>query len=186
MRRFDVTTNDWVIFAPNRSSRPRDFQQRARPAPPDGAKVCPFCPGNEHLTPPAVFAVRDGRAPFSPGWKVRVMPNLLSPIPASTPEELTETLLNAKCVRIKRIVSQDHASPPEFWYDQHVNERVLLIQGASRLKFESEAIEMKAAGVAHAEPVRCRSAKREATIPAVIAPAYPFQENGTCHTETSH
>jgi hypothetical protein len=33
MLRFDVTTNDWVIFAPSRSSRPHDFQQPPKSAP---------------------------------------------------------------------------------------------------------------------------------------------------------
>jgi UDPglucose--hexose-1-phosphate uridylyltransferase len=39
---------------------------------------CPFCEGNERLTPPEVFAVgREPSAhPDSPGWTVRVVPNL--------------------------------------------------------------------------------------------------------------
>ena len=60
MLRFDVTTNDWVIFAPRRSQRPSDFQQLPKPSPPDSTSLCPFCPGNEGLTPPEVFAIRDG------------------------------------------------------------------------------------------------------------------------------
>jgi UDPglucose--hexose-1-phosphate uridylyltransferase len=45
-----------------------DQQERA----PD----CPFCPGNEHMTPPEVLAYRDGDGPpDSPGWSVRVVPN---------------------------------------------------------------------------------------------------------------
>lgn len=75
MLRFDVTTNDWVIFAPSRTSRPNDFQQRPKHATIERANLCPFCPGNEHLTPSEVFAVRDGGGPNSQGWKVRVMPN---------------------------------------------------------------------------------------------------------------
>lgn len=75
MLRFDVTTNDWVIFAPRRALRPHDFEQRAKAPPPDTDKTCPFCPGNEQLTPAEVFAVRDGSSPNSRGWKVRVTPN---------------------------------------------------------------------------------------------------------------
>jgi UDPglucose--hexose-1-phosphate uridylyltransferase len=75
MLRFDITTNDWVIFAPRRALRPHDFQQRPKAPTPDTDKACPFCPGNEHLTPAEVFAVRDGSPPNSRGWKVRVMPN---------------------------------------------------------------------------------------------------------------
>jgi len=69
--------------------------------------------------------------------------NLLSSIPAALPTELTETLVQATHVRIERIVSRGHASPPDFWYDQSENEWVLLVRGAARLRFEDELIEMK-------------------------------------------
>lgn len=72
------------------------------------------------------------------------MPNLLSSIPAALPNELTETLVQSKNVRIERIVSFGHASSPDFWYDQAENEWVLLLQGAARLRFENEVVEMKA------------------------------------------
>jgi UDPglucose--hexose-1-phosphate uridylyltransferase len=75
MLRFDITTNDWVIFAPRRAFRPRDFEQRPKATSPETANACPFCPGNEQLTPAEVFAVRDGSPPNSHGWKVRVTPN---------------------------------------------------------------------------------------------------------------
>jgi cupin 2 domain-containing protein len=71
------------------------------------------------------------------------MKNLLADIPSSLPQELTETLVQAKHVRIERIVSQGHVSPEEFWYDQAENEFVLLIQGKARLRFEDSVVEMK-------------------------------------------
>lgn len=41
------------------------------------ASPCPFCPGNEALTPPEVWAEgREGGVPDTPGWKIRVIPNL--------------------------------------------------------------------------------------------------------------
>jgi cupin 2 domain-containing protein len=70
--------------------------------------------------------------------------NLLSSIPATLPNEITETLVQAKSVRIERIVSHGHASPPDFWYDQEENEFVALIQGAARIRFEDSVVEMKA------------------------------------------
>jgi cupin 2 domain-containing protein len=70
--------------------------------------------------------------------------NLLSTIPASLPEEITETLVHTKSFRIERTVSHGHASPEGFWYDQDQIEFVLLIQGAARLRFEEKVIEMKA------------------------------------------
>ncbi len=72
--RFDRTTNDWVVFSPSRALRPHDV----RPMPPtDGhadATTCPFCPGNEALTPPEIYAVRPPRGLRS-DWTVRVISN---------------------------------------------------------------------------------------------------------------
>ena len=74
MLRYDITTNDWVIFAPTRARRPQDFGGgAAAPAPPSAP--CPFCPGNESLTPGEIYAVRDGSGRDGPGWQVRVIPN---------------------------------------------------------------------------------------------------------------
>jgi UDPglucose--hexose-1-phosphate uridylyltransferase len=40
------------------------------------AGPCPFCAGNETLTPPEIYAVRpDGGPPDTPGWRIRVVPN---------------------------------------------------------------------------------------------------------------
>ena len=69
--------------------------------------------------------------------------NLLSPIPASLPQEFTDSLVQAKAVRIERIVSQGHASPAGFWFDQDQHEWVLLVQGAARLQFAEEMRELK-------------------------------------------
>lgn len=73
--RFDPTTSDWVIFAPSRSLRPHEPARTTGAAgePTAPAAACPFCPGNEALTPPEIYAVRntsgDGR------WRVRVVAN---------------------------------------------------------------------------------------------------------------
>lgn len=58
----------WVIISTERAKRPTDFAPPAGPA--AGGKICPFCPGNEAMTPPEVLRLeRDGR------WQVRVVPN---------------------------------------------------------------------------------------------------------------
>jgi UDPglucose--hexose-1-phosphate uridylyltransferase len=60
-----------AIVAPARATRPADAAGRDATAPP-----CPFCAGNEALTPPEVDAERPaGGAPDGPGWTVRVVPN---------------------------------------------------------------------------------------------------------------
>ena len=61
--------------------------------------------------------------------------NLFQQIPAKLPEELVETLRQAAHVRIERIASRGHASPPDFWYDQEWHEFVLLVNGRARLGF---------------------------------------------------
>ena len=71
------------------------------------------------------------------------MKNLFADLPAHLPEELIQTLLSTPQVRIERIVSQGHVSPPGFWYDQDEHEWVLLIQGAARLRFDDEVVELK-------------------------------------------
>jgi len=71
------------------------------------------------------------------------MPSLLSSLPALIPAELVEPLVLAEHVRIERIVSQGHATPPADWYDQEESEFVLLAQGAARLRFEDDFVEMK-------------------------------------------
>jgi len=68
--------------------------------------------------------------------------NLLADIPAHLPQELVQTILTRPNLRIERIVSQGHASPEGFWYDQEQHELVVLLQGAARLRFEDEVIEM--------------------------------------------
>lgn len=68
--------------------------------------------------------------------------NLLAQIPASLPQELLQTILERPGLRIERIVSHGHASPPDFWYDQEQHEWVLLVQGAARVQFEDRTVEL--------------------------------------------
>ena len=64
--------------------------------------------------------------------------NVYEAIPDSLPEELIETLAGTPAVRIQRIVSIAHATPPGTWYDQADVEWVLLLQGQARIVFERE------------------------------------------------
>lgn len=66
------------------------------------------------------------------------MQNLLHPLPDDLSEEVTETLVQARSVRIERIVSNGQASPDGFWYDQSEDEWVVVLAGAARLQFEGE------------------------------------------------
>lgn len=68
--------------------------------------------------------------------------NLFSNLPATLPDELMTTLLEAPNIRIERIVSRGQASPEGFWYDQDQHEWVIVLKGAARLQFENETVEM--------------------------------------------
>lgn len=66
----DIKTQRWVIISPRRLTRPDSIEQPPKNAP----SVCPFCVGNEHLTPPEVYRLGPGEKD-KPGWLVRVIPN---------------------------------------------------------------------------------------------------------------
>ena len=71
--------------------------------------------------------------------------NLLRDLPRDRSTEQFETILAAPSVRIERIVSRGHASPPGFWYEQAEHEWVAVLAGAARLRFEDgETTEMRA------------------------------------------
>jgi UDPglucose--hexose-1-phosphate uridylyltransferase len=69
-------TKEWVIIATERARRPDQFvAKEAPPEPASHVSTCPFCLGNEHMTPPEVFRLGDGG-----GWDVRVVPNKFSAV----------------------------------------------------------------------------------------------------------
>lgn len=71
--RQNFATKEWVVIATERARRPEEMAKHA-PRKPAAAFVpsCPFCPGNEGLTPPEVL-----RVPVSSTvpWHARVVPN---------------------------------------------------------------------------------------------------------------
>lgn len=68
--------------------------------------------------------------------------NLLSNLPDQLPEEVFETLVQTPQIRIERILSRGHASPPGFWYDQPEAEWITLLQGTARLEFEDHTVDL--------------------------------------------
>lgn len=65
--------------------------------------------------------------------------NLYAELPPAGPQEDFSILLARPGVRIERIVSDGHASPPGFWYDQDEDEWVMLAQGEGVLEYEGGA-----------------------------------------------
>lgn len=68
--------------------------------------------------------------------------NLFEGMPPALPSEVVQTLLQARDVRIERIVSQGHTSPPDFWYNQQQSEWVVVLAGAARVQFEDRSVDM--------------------------------------------
>ncbi len=71
--RKDPIIGRWVIIATERGKRPHDFVIEEEEV---KGGFCPFCPGNEHTTPPEIFAYREpGTEPNTRGWSLRVVNN---------------------------------------------------------------------------------------------------------------
>jgi UDPglucose--hexose-1-phosphate uridylyltransferase len=90
--RKDYLIDRWVVIATERSRRPTDFAKQKKKL--SQASVCPLCPGNEHLTPPAVLVYLESNGEirkdkdengFRPkNWLIRCVPNLY---PAFSPPQ---------------------------------------------------------------------------------------------------
>jgi UDPglucose--hexose-1-phosphate uridylyltransferase len=76
--RKNPVTREWVIIAEERNRRPGDFHVSHEDVSrsPIYVEDCPFCAGNEVMTPPEVLAFRTTAGPRDDkGWTVRVVPN---------------------------------------------------------------------------------------------------------------
>lgn len=70
--RLDRIHNKYVIIAPERLCRPNLDSNHKDNKP---LSACPFCEGNEGLTPPELYAIRENEPNYG-AWKTRVVPNL--------------------------------------------------------------------------------------------------------------
>lgn len=64
--------------------------------------------------------------------------NLFADLPAEKAAEAFEPILTRPGVRMERIVSRGHATPPGEWYDQESDEWVMLLSGSAGLLIEGE------------------------------------------------
>ncbi|MBC7080261.1 MAG: DUF4921 family protein [Methanothrix sp.] len=114
---------EYCVIAKERARRPTDFirakEMRA-------SKECPFCPGNEEMTPKAVAVYRDdgvfvdGETRIR-GWWARCIPNMypaMVPDPdAPTPEWMAMPARGGHEVIIE---SPDHESSPAIFDDEKI------------------------------------------------------------------
>jgi len=73
--RYNLISREWVIIATERAKRPKDFVKvkKEKVVLPEYRENCPFCPGNENLSPPETFRIPDGQS-----WRTRSIPNKFS------------------------------------------------------------------------------------------------------------
>jgi UDPglucose--hexose-1-phosphate uridylyltransferase len=82
--RLNPLTGRWVTVSVERATRPGDLTLRRLAVEADPDRPCPFCPGNEGSTPPALEHLdRSGR------WQVRVVPNLYPAFDGNEPMRVT-------------------------------------------------------------------------------------------------
>jgi UDPglucose--hexose-1-phosphate uridylyltransferase len=74
--RVDPLSGRQVVIAPRRAKRPGTSRPQPEEQTPEELDRCPFDEGREDRTPPETFALPEGRQPDTPGWQVRVVPNL--------------------------------------------------------------------------------------------------------------
>jgi UDPglucose--hexose-1-phosphate uridylyltransferase len=84
--RYNQLYDTHVIIAHERLHRPDHLavtkNQEAIP------ETCPFCEGNEWMTPPEIFASYDTeREENKPSWQTRVVPNLYKAVQIETPKQ---------------------------------------------------------------------------------------------------
>lgn len=75
--RKDPITDRWVVLSTDRLGRPQEVAENVPTSP---LSVCPFCAGNEHLTPPPSLALPNPR-----DWQVRIVPNTFPAVRGASP-----------------------------------------------------------------------------------------------------
>ena len=81
--RLDPLTGRWVVIAAERAARPDAFVRPQLEVQADASR-CPFCPGNEEATPPALETYGPNGS-----WLVRVVPNLYPAFAGDEPMAVT-------------------------------------------------------------------------------------------------
>ena len=106
--RLNPLTGRWVTVALERSLRPGDFSPRRLPVEADPSRPCPFCPGNEESTPPALETYGATGA-----WQVRVVPNLFPAFSGDEPMSVSNlgpvfTQASASGIHEVLVLSPEH------------------------------------------------------------------------------
>ena len=106
-------TQEWVLIASERAGRPQPLHaERERRPLAHFVASCPFCPGNEPLTPPEILRVL---GPGGEGWLLRVIPNKYPALSeGGRPERHVQSWRRRIGVGFHEVLIEtpDHALPP--------------------------------------------------------------------------
>ena len=69
--RKDIFSDEWVVFASNRKDKPYNYKHNKNKIEENCNKICPFCPGNESMTTPTLYELKNEK-----GWEIRVFENM--------------------------------------------------------------------------------------------------------------
>ena len=126
-------TGRWVTIASARASRPQDYVTRLLAVEPIGERPCPFCPGNEEATPPAL----ETYGPHG-DWLVRVVPNLYPAFDGSVPmavEHASPVHAHAPASGLHEVLI--FAPEHDLSLDQLDDRRMALVMAALRDRIEA-------------------------------------------------
>ncbi|MBM3730112.1 MAG: galactose-1-phosphate uridylyltransferase [Actinobacteria bacterium] len=133
--RLNPLTGRWVTLVADRAKRPTDFAPRVTQVEADPSRPCPFCPGNEEATPPALEQVdSEGK------WTLRVVPNLYPAFEGDgnlTVRNLgpVHTMADASGIHEVFVITPDHTSGVGTFADKVIRN----IMMALRRRFEEHA-----------------------------------------------
>jgi UDPglucose--hexose-1-phosphate uridylyltransferase len=125
--RKDYLLDRWVIIAAERAKRPTDFVAKSSEKIETKTENCPFCPGNERMTPPAVLLYlpnnggirreKDRDSERRKDWLVRCVPNLYPALTSRRPVALSsnESLRRVDGVGVHEVIieSPRHNEHPD-------------------------------------------------------------------------
>ena len=174
--RDDPLTGRVALLTPGRAARPFTVETAHSSAPASDPVVdCPFCPGQEHETPPELYRVGDG-APDTPGWRVRVVPNLYPIVNPVTGGHGIDGLHEVV------VLSPQHHHPFERVSDDQAFELIATLRDRSRQHRSYAHVQPllnqgKAAGASIAHP-HAQLVALDVVPPAVVSAVDRFTSSG--------
>ena len=133
--RLDPLTGRWVVVSVDRGERPAPFAARLEPVESDTERPCPFCPGHEGSTAPALETYG-----ASGSWLVRVVPNLYPAFEGDRPFVVEHrgpvyTQATAGGIHEVLVISPDHHNGWEHISDEQAG----LVMAAVRDRIEEHS-----------------------------------------------